>query len=263
MNSTVYHKLLTMALLKGESLVLPDNTTLNEKFKVHGDIKIPEGKYPSLKYFSIGNGGENVVYDAIKKSSYSPTQGTFKHIPLIMRELSLDLTPQQRMNYRMRAEVDINGTIYAVYYLKVISNIENKSLAYEVTVRDGIPTMTPYNFNDPEILNPKEKISSGKISDDENKFITIKSQIELILSTSELEEVKKSLRILYGDDTSYAVTEIGVFSGYEMTFGANKEAIGSQAMLFAPLEYDVQSLLLDDKDLTKVLELGGMESVIN
>ena len=114
--------------------ILP-NTSLNEKFDIDTEIHTPENMYPKLNYFSIGVGGEPITdaTDSYRYSKHSAMDGSlFKHIPLALKRLDEDFTPEVQANYRFRKMITVSNVDYMAYYLRVSNNPLLRDFYYEI-----------------------------------------------------------------------------------------------------------------------------------
>jgi hypothetical protein len=91
---TIYGLHLNLAKMLNLPYVISDNTTLNEKFQIANNETLANNEYTSIKYYTIGNGGVNIINNGngYSYSEHSPVDAAlFNHIPWIMREINNDV----------------------------------------------------------------------------------------------------------------------------------------------------------------------------
>ena len=261
---TLYGVDLQLAQLYGENYTCLPNTTLNEKFGILPGINVPEGKYPILKYITIGNGGnlqipdsENFIYN-----EHSPMDaGLFNHIPFVIKTREDDLSEADRMKYRFRIEKTINGKLYVCYYLKVIpSNLYDQKF-FKVTTINGENYLKTFKLNDPIFLSPKPRDRRLSYNDlDKTEFVTKLVRFKLEFSSEEVKELENVYKIL-GHEKKI-MTEIGLCTGIEYNINDTVEASCVQIAFHIGVNLDLTNSFRTEASITKYIELGGSEALI-
>ena len=261
---TLYGIDLQLAQLYGEPYTCLANTTLNEKFGILPDTNVPAGTYPTLKYITIGNGGnlqipdsENFIYN-----EHSPLDaGLFNHIPFVIKTPEDDLTEADRLQYRFRIEQTINNQLYVCYYLKVIpSNLYDQKF-YKVTTTNGENYLKVFKVNDPIFLNPVPRDRKLSYKDlDKTEFVTKLVRFKLEFSSQEVKELENVYKIL-GNDKKL-MTEIGLCTGIEHSNGGTTEASCVQIAFHIGVNLDLTDSFRTESTITKYIELGGSEALI-
>ena len=255
---------LQLAQLYGENYTCLPNTTLNEKFNILPEVNVTPGTYPTLKYITIGNGGnlqipdsENFIYN-----EHSPLDGAlFNHIPFVMKTIDSDLSEIERMKYRFRVEKTINDTLYACYYLRVIpSNLYDQKF-YKITTVNGENYLKLFKTNDPSILNPvprTRKLSIDSLNSTE--FVTKLVRFKLEFSAAEVKELENVYNIL--GHNQQLMTEIGLCTGIDYTGYGPTEASCVQIAFHIGVNLDLTNSFRTEAAITKYIELGGSEALI-
>lgn len=200
--------------------VLP-NTTINEKYNNHADAALGEGEYPVNFYLGISQVGVKVEDDGdlLTKITPIPFRSRFldlyKPLPFITRPLTSDLTPQERAKYRMRVVKEINGTIYALYYLLPIDlsfssivPIKTRIVNGELIQEEFIPTLDDLNPTPPVIDNNQQNITS-------NVFYSTRSNVNIEISEELFSEIANSALIINGDSLKSVIKQIGIYTGLD------------------------------------------------
>ena len=101
---TVYGAYLQTCSLLGLDVEIKPNSTLNQKFNLYPNEEFNNGQFPTVKYVTIGNGGHtaSIGVDGIPLVNpvpHSPRHGAlYNHLPFIIREVTNDLTPTERLS---------------------------------------------------------------------------------------------------------------------------------------------------------------------
>lgn len=218
------------------------NTTLNYKYNIF-PTELPV-KAPKLRYFGIGIRGFKNLDDQNLAAPYVPSAKNLDlYTPLPFRVVPIDndLTPAERLNYRMRVMKTIDNVSYWCYYLKKLSFVDNSVniiktnlLTSEETTLNELDssdlTPTPVNTSAEGTIETTEKISVA---------LTAGMQITG-------EEVIEAINVLYGGNLLKAVvSEIGIYCGDDQEMTMNDGLGGtfvSDEAIFASLCYHYCSL---------------------
>ena len=262
---------LNLHMLSGLPYTPLSNTTLNEKFNLNATATAPDGKYPQLKYFCIGIGGEPPVRGDKSdiSSEHSPIDAAlFQHIPFIMRPVKSDLTVSERSKYRLRVLTTIAGVQYACYYLREFDNIEVPeyfSVISTVTPNDETKlqysTISILDTNIPEILSPtprKRNIDITKI--DTTEKVTKVARVTIEFTESDVSEIRNAMKIL-GYTTS-TIKEIGLCTAHDIATDLGKEAIHTQVMFHIGVEMPLTVDFNTKNSIKRIIELGGEEPLV-
>lgn len=245
-----------------------ENTTLNEKFAVLVDT-LPENldTYPVVGYWAIGTGGEIILEDSKNYvfNEHAPIDGAlFNHVPFIMRELTQDLTKEEKENYRMRVIETHNGKEYACYYLRKVASKELKQIFYSVrTLVDNItkeqtPILTPLDLTAEPVLNPTpaHRVLNYKNMKDV-EYVAYLNKVILSLTNADFKELDNVLKIRQLN-VDY-ITEIGLCSGIEVNALDYPELIYTQVMFHVGVTLSMLTGLSKKTGTNIIIELGGME----
>ena len=212
----------------GQNVSIPEYTTLNELYDVLAaeSVGIKDGDRFYLRYYGIGIRGSRCIGeggDGIERRrayEHQPTdQNAFKPIPFVCREITNDLSTEERDKYRLRVVRKIGDKTYVFYYLKKID-----FSIFSPSVKLG--TKNPVNGNESQIpyvykegdLNPEpyELISTGSVLIS-NQYINGTGTMDLSLSSSDLDEIKNVCRIMFNDASVAATSELYLAYGIETT----------------------------------------------
>lgn len=257
---TVYNIALHLSMLFNKSYTLLSNTTMNEKFEIEAGNIIPEGRYPTLKYIGIGIGGNAVIENsnAYTYSEHSPIQGVlYEHIPFVLRKPNNDITLGERVKYRFRKVINIDGDPYIAYYLKVIDNFDLRDNFFNIKQTPEGSVLSVFDTNIPEILNPIPH-NRNIVYDSDMEYITKIANIKFILTNEELKELNNVLTIL--NKNTSTITEIVLATGIDKILNDGSiEATCVQAGFYVNMNLDITNQLKNNLSITKSIELGGTE----
>ena len=268
--------LLQTAQKFGKPVELVNNSTLNQKFGVFDDILPDPTDDLAVRYVAIGNGGHKseIGKDNLALFNSIPHQprhtSLYKHMPFIMRPADADLIAAERVNYRLRKEIMVNGVKYAAYYLRKLDlTTTTPALEYRTTT-NGIVTSTPWepSLDDlnptPPLVNPNQVMTTG------DDYIAASARVPLVFNAAETAELINVATLLYGNPGYAIVSEVGLCSGVDRmvsgSFNGNAmnytEAIGVQindflATLFvAPFQTNGVTIDLDAGSVEPLLVLS-------
>jgi hypothetical protein len=262
---TIFGVDLGLSMLMDKPYNCLPNTTLNEKFNILPNYPIEEGTYPKLKYYSIGVGGNDVIEG---NGGYSYNQHSavdaalFSHIPFVMRTLETDLTPVERSKYRFRKIEIFDNVEYACYYLKLIDGYDLRDYFYNITSVNGDSTLSVFDINTDKLLNPVPKLRGSNIEDvNTANYITKLAKLEFSLPTSEMEELKNVFNIRRLEVEK--LTEIGICTGIDTETNDGIEAVNVQVSFHVGVSVELSVLFNNNSSLSRSIELGGSEPIIN
>lgn len=241
----------------GREISIDKNTTLNEKYEILTDMTPPEGVFPPVNYYGIGIGG---IGEPIKTAYHGAMDGAlFEQIPFVVRQLSFDLSPMEALRYRFRVVQIIDGMQYVFYYLKVFDQVsEQITIKKLVKEESGGASVSLYNTNDPEILNPiPRKLAEFDLT--KSTFYVVDSRINFSLTREEKDDIILAYQTLTQSTDIPAVTELGLFTGLDTeTSLGSLEAYVVRAAYFYAIPYELQSMLFTDDVTQRYIDLGGM-----
>lgn len=195
-------------------------TTINTKRNLFPAV-VPT-KVPTIKYFGIGLKGFYNVDDGVLSQPYKPKATNMDlHQPIPFRcvPVDSDLDAVTRAKYRIRTRQTINGEDYFLYWLKLITFIDNR---VKVTHISADNEETPYVF-DPTNLNPQPtKIDSSDIVDTNANRVVVSVTGRCTILGAEIAEI---INIMFGGDFRYSrVSEFGFYTGEDQSLvGVDKD----------------------------------------
>lgn len=224
---TVYGAHLQTAQLLGKPFILMPNSTLNQKFNIHNNVAPDSSELPAMKYVGIGNGGHNMVVGANGIPRPEPIQHTPRHsgmynqLPFVLRRIDNDLTPLQRVKYRLRRIETHDGEQYAAYYLKVL-DMTNTSPQLELrTVLNGTTTSQEFTPELSDLSPVPPAINTGGVLTTTGDYIAATAKIPFIMSSDDIAEFIDVCNVIYGDDGYAIISEISLCSGIDKTLEGN------------------------------------------
>lgn len=270
---TIYGAYLQSCSLLGLNVDIKENSTLNQKFNLFPNEIFNVGQYPTMKYVTIGNGGHNASIGTdgiplINPVPHSPRHAAlYNHLPFIIREVNNDLTPAERLKYRLRTIQTIDGVNYVCYYAKVLdlSTVEPKIELRNNT--NGVITAVDFTPGLSD-LNPIKPIIpvNGNITSTGN-YLGATAKIEFTMDNDEITELVNACNIIYGNDNYAFISEIGLCSGVDRTLMGNfngdeqsyTEVIGMQVMNFINTAIPSYSI---NTSITQTIDVGAVEPLL-
>lgn len=271
---TVYSSYLQTCSLLNLPFELKANTTLNEKFNVQSKVAPTADQDPSLGYFAIGNGGHRYITGADGISVPEPVQhratdaALFNHLPFVLREPQLDLTPAQRANYALRKQVTYNGKSYWAYYLKRFTRDNVKAAMEYRVVNNGVTVVSPFVPNASNLNPTPPDLSTSGVNVVTGDYVAATAKFELNLTAEDVVELLHAAEVIYDNDAYAIISEIALCTGVDKVvsvpgvsgnFNFN-EAIAVQVATFCSIHSAVK---FSQNGLQIVLDVGSAEPLFN
>ena len=136
-------------------------------------------------------------------------------IPFHVRLQTNDLSQNERNQYGLRKEMEINGLKYWVYFLKRL-DVTTSRPAMTINVKvNGQVQSRPF-VPDSSNLNPTPPLlQSDEVTTSSGEYLAIKSVIEVVLSAAEIEAIIEGCRILYDNEAYAVISELALVSGVD------------------------------------------------
>ena len=218
---TVYAAHLQTCRLLDKPFTVLENSTLNQKFNIHSDEQPGLNQYPKLAYIGIGNRG--ATYD-IAPGNYVLTSpiphlarhaSLYNHIPFVVRPADDDLTPGERLMYRMRVPLSIGGVNYFAYYLRVFDMTTVVPAVELRNVVAGQITNTPFVPELSDLSPTAPVISNSNITSVDGDYLVSTAKVLLTLNQQDITNIREACQILYGDPRFAVINEIAICTGID------------------------------------------------
>jgi len=245
---TVYGMYLQTCAHLNIPFVMAPNTTLNELLSIQAGVIPDANVYPTLGYLSFGNGGLTAdisadgtlvmmpkIYKADSASLYNP-------IPLILRAIGDDITPDRRAKYAGRRVESRNGVSYIAYYLKRIDKSQIKAGMFLTTVVNGVKNTVPF-VPDSSVLHPVAPVISnpGVITAD-GTYISASAPLNVVLDALDTEELLNVFDIIYANPNAAIISEMAICSGLDKSITITDPG-GSQFTMNEAIAVQVNDLV--------------------
>lgn len=270
---TIYAAHLQTCKILEKPFTLLPNSTLNQKFNVQADEVPTSGVYPKLNCIAIGNGGETYEVAANNFVLTTPVPhlarhaSLYNHIPFVVRPVDDDLSPAERLLYRLRVPVNVGGANYFAYYLRVLDvatvtpSVENRNVSGDTI------TATPFVPDLSDLSPTRPVISNVNLTNPDGDYLASAAKITFTLNQAEITNIREACQILYGDPRYAVINEIGVTSGVDKIIsgplGAGSvnytESTLTQIAAFAAQSHN---LTASSTSLTIGLNVGSVEPLL-
>ena len=271
---TVYSSYLQTCGLLKLPFELKANTTLNEKFNVQAGVGPTPDQVPTLGYFGIGNGGHKYVTGAGGISVPEPVQhratdaALFNHLPFVLREPELDLSPAQRSNYGLRKQVTFNGKAYWAYYLKRFTRDNVKAMMEYRVVNNGVTVTSPFVPNSSNLNPTPPDLNSSGVNVVSGDYVASTAKFELNLTEEDIAELLHVAKVMYDDDAYAIISEIALCTGVDKVVSAPgvtgnfnfTEVIAAQVATFVSIHSAVK---FSSNGIQILLDVGASEPLMN
>lgn len=220
---TICGAVLDTARRYGDPVPVMPNSTLNQKFDVFPNEKLRPGEYPQTQYLAIGMNGVriNMENDGLYTTTYREYQpgwaSLFLHVPFLIRPVDNDITPSERLAYRMRRVIPdlVNGTRLVGYYLrKIDTTLHPLKVEHRTFIGNNISSnpwshppeaLTPVPLN----VNPNQRLRTG------DDYLAVNKPLEINFSPNDIQELMDVANILYGNPEKANITEFALVSGVD------------------------------------------------
>ncbi len=270
---TIYSShLATCKALNRPFTVLP-NSTLNKKFNLHAEELPAINEYPVLGYIGIGNKGASYEVTGTGFVLTTPLQHTprdaslFNFIPFVIRNINDDLTPSERLKYRLRVPVTIDGTTYVAYYLRTLS-IEDVIPTVEMrNVEDETITTTSFSPVLSDLSPTPPPISETDLNNPNGNYLVSTAKINFMLNQADINNIMDACSLIFGDPRYAVINEIALCSGVDKvlqgTFGATQsnytDVIVSQVSVFIS---QYHALTANTTEVLLELDVGSVHPLL-
>lgn len=241
---TIYGSALQTALLRRIPYVIPDHTTLNEKFGVGAGVA--PAVTPGIVAIVIGNGGHEVKAGSDGVPYESPIRhrasdaALYSHLPWVLRPEGDDLTDVERLAYGLRAKVVYNNQNYIAYYAKLTTDtVASKIINLLHTVVTNGDEVTKPFIPDETNLSPKPPVTSPTEPTTTNgDYLSVSNVIEMLFETKDVTELVNVAKIMYNNPLRATISEVGIVTGNVQAFtgpGTGTENVNYQEIMGAQI----------------------------
>ena len=270
---TIYSAhLSTCKLLKRPFTILP-NSTLNQKFNLFSSEVPAINEYPVLGYIGIGNKGAD--YD-VTTSGYVLTTplphlprhaSLYNFLPFVVRDINNDLSPTERLKYRLRVPMTIGSGQYVAYYLRALT-IENIIPAVELrNVNDGTITTNTFTPALSDLSPVPPDLSNVNLNNPNGDYLVSTAKVTFTLNQQDINEILNACDIIYGDPRYAVINEIALCTGLDKvlqgTFGATvsnyTDIIAAQIAAFIS---QYHALTTNTTQVEILFDLGSVEPLL-
>ena len=272
---TIFSSFLQTAQILKTDYVVPEHSTLNEKFNIQSGIYPDTSILPGLRYFAIGNGGHKMTVGANGLAKPDPVQhratdaALFSHIPFALRELDNDLDSVERAKYGLRRKELYNGQNYIAYYLKRIDLTNVVPEMEYITVNNGVQTVNAYTSTSANLNPTPPDISSNGVNLVTGDYVAASAKVNINFTNSEISELLNAANIVYGDQSYAIISEVALCTGVDKLVqspAANNtvinfnEVIATQVASFINTFYAVE---FTNNGIEIALDIGICEPLLN
>lgn len=252
--------------------VLP-NSTLNQKFNLFKDELPMVNEYPHVAYVGIGNKGASYEVTTSNYVLTSPVpklprfSALFNQIPFVVRPLNDDLPAEERIKYRLRVPVTIDGVDHVAYYLRAL-DLSNVIPTVELrNVTDGTVTTSAFTPTASDLAPSHPNLSTVNINDVSGDYLISTAKVDLVLGLSDIANIREACTLLYGDPRYAVINEVALCSGIDRvlqgTFGSvTSSYLESVATQINSFIYQYHPLTETTTEVSIKFDIGSSESLL-
>jgi len=255
-----------MQAITGVDPLYLTNTTLNSKYNIY-PTTLPAAS-PKLSFFGIGIRGFKNLDDENLSAPYIPSSKNldlYTPIPFRIVPIDDDLTPTERMNYRMRVMRTIGDESYWAYYLKKLEIIDNRVKIIRTNITTGVEEVL--DELDSSNLTPTPTVTSAEAVTQATEKISVSLSASINITGN---EVIEAINVLYNGNLLRArVSEIGLYTANDQLVTMSDGLGGtfeSNEAIFAALAYHYTNQGINfstpDADETMLLRLDSASSFL-
>lgn len=254
--------------------ILP-NTTLNQKLSIHRDEILTSDDVLRTRYLVIGNGGHDFTISASagRKKKWKSLghnrkhTGLFNQVPFVLRRLSEDLTPDQRLRYRLRRIETHGGERYAAYYARVLDLDATQVSAELRHTENGVTTSRPYEPKLEDLSPVPDTLVTGEEVVTTADSVAVSSIVRFHMDEAEVQEFINAVTIIEGEEGLATISEIGVVSGVDRVVQGEfangmqsyTDVVAAQIMNFVPAALVMEYMTLG---ATLNFDAGNIEPLL-
>lgn len=246
---TVYGAYLQTCRVLLRPLDIKENSTINEAMS--DSVKIPfqpsvlsaglqepepfdsvnDSNKINIGYVVIGNGGHvsSITANDTTYMDFNIHQSTdaapFKLMPFVCRPIDSDISDSERVNYRLRKVLEIDGELYVAYYAKRLDFSNSDVNMVLSTSVNGETTYAPFN---PTVNNLRPLPIAPGIENDGTKTFAVAKTI-FRFSDKDIMYLTEACVNLYGSANEAIISEIAFCSGVDKKIVRSYPHTGSSA----------------------------------
>jgi hypothetical protein len=257
-----------------------ENTTLNQKLDLYYPYTLSDVDVPVTKYWCIGVGNREVqtiptggasqqVKVSTRHRRHRPRNTClYDMVPFVLRRIDDDLAAIDRVKYRLRKVMILNGITYAAYYLKTFDLTNVVPTLELLTVSNGNTTTTSFTPALSDLSPTPPVLSSQGNVLGTGDYVRVSAKIQIDFTANEVTEYLNAYNILYGEIDTSDISEIGICSGVDKVVqgvfnggvsAGYTDSVASRIMHFinvdAPLKSNLQGVQWS-------LDLGATEPML-
>lgn len=229
---------------------------------------------PWCQYVAIGIGGMAVnLVDNNRRVEFQPIPhdprhtGMYDQIPFVVRPVTDDLEVSERARFRLRRVREINGILYAEYFLRkmdftdTVVNLEYRQII-DGQVKSDVwhPTADDQYPKAPRV-NPGQVLVTG------DDYVASSAKNTFRFSSWDMQELLNVGRVLFKSEAAITLTELAICSGvdYQTRYDFNGmslpfiESIGTQITDFVSTLIPVQ---FQQSGASVNLDIGSTEPLL-
>lgn len=182
-----------------------------------------------LGYLCIGINGHTSITDSNGITNTLPIAhkatdcGLYQIVPFAVKQLDNDLTDEQRRKYRLRKIIEIDGVLYAAYYLRKLHTDETPTTVVINSVNDGRVNSSIWKPTIADLRPTKPNIGY----DNDASYITVVSNVSVTFDEEDIENFLDAMELLYGN-SNYAITELGYCTAVDKPIVRQYPTAGAQ-----------------------------------
>lgn len=270
---TIYSShLSTCKMLNRPFTVLP-NSTLNQKFNLHANELPATNEYPTLGYIGIGNKGASYEMTTSGYILTTPIPhlardaSLYNFIPFLVRDINDDISSTERLKYRLRVPLTINGTTYVAYYLRTL-DIQNLIPTVELrNVQGKTITTTAFTPTQSDLAPTPPVLSTSNLNDPNGDYLVSTAKIAFALDQTDITNIMDACALLYGDPRYAVINEIAICTGVDKilqgSFGsATSNYTDTIATQVAAFISQYHALTANTTQVSILLDAGSVEPLL-
>lgn len=185
----------------------------------------------------------------------------------MLRTLDNDLTPTERMNYRLRRLETHHGVQYVAYYLRALDLSNTDVVMEERHVEDGVTTSRPY-VPGIETLNPvPPALVTGAEVTTTGDYLASSAKVKFTMTPEEVQEYINACNIIEGEEGYAVISEMATVIAADRTVvgefnngpASYVEAIGCTVSSFIASAFVMEH---QTDGISMTIDVGAVEPVL-
>lgn len=252
--------------------VLP-NSTLNQKLGIAESLTPSANDSLITRYVVIGNMGHDFIRGQNGRPKWIAVHHLPRHaslynmMPFVLRPINDDLSPAERIKYRLRRVEQHRGSSWVAYYGRVLDLTGTKSTLEYRRVQDGVTTSVPHIPTLEDLSPVPPTLVAGEAVLTTGDYLATTAKCPFTMNKQDMEYFQQACEIIEGESGFDIISEIGVVQGIDRTISAEVNGIQQNIteVIYAQITSFISAAWIASQSTdgaTAMLDIGNVEPML-